>query len=217
MAESDWLTDTRTSYDTVAASYADLLRDSLAEQPVVRHVLALFAELVHGAGGGPVADVGCGTGRVTAHLRDLGLDAFGVDLSPGMIAMAHRDHPGIRFDVGSMTDLDLADESAAGVLAWFSIIHVPDEEVRRAFHHFRRVVRPTGLLLLGFFAGDGTTLKTQGYGGHPMKVHVHRRPVERVVEWLDEAGFRIEVRVLHHVDETVAGGMLIARPRAVTG
>ena len=217
MAESDWLTDTRTSYDTVAASYADLLRDSLDEQPVVRHVLALFAELVHGAGGGPVADVGCGTGRVTAHLRDLGLDAFGVDLSPGMIAVAHRDHPGIRFDVGSMTDLDLADESAAGVLAWFSIIHVPDEEVRRAFHHFRRVVRPTGLLLLGFFAGDGTTLKTQGYGGHPMKVHVHRRPVERVVEWLDEAGFRIEVRVLHHVDETVAGGMLIARPRAVTG
>jgi ubiquinone/menaquinone biosynthesis C-methylase UbiE len=150
-------------------------------------------------------------------LRDLGLDAFGVDLSPGMIAMAHRDHPGIRFDVGSMTDLDLADESAAGVLAWFSIIHVPDEEVRGAFRHFRRVVRPTGALLLGFFAGDGTTLKTQGYGGHPMKVHVHRRPVERVVEWLDEAGFRIEVRVLHHVDDAVAGGMLIARPHAVTG
>jgi SAM-dependent methyltransferase len=217
VVESDWLTDTRTSYDTVAASYADLLRDSLDEQPVVRHVLALFAELVRGAGGGPVADVGCGTGRVTAHLRDLGLDAFGVDLSPGMIAMAHREHPGVRFDVGSMTDLDLADGSAAGVLAWFSIIHVPDQEVRGAFHHFRRVVRPTGVLLLGFFAGDGTTLKTQGYGGHPMKVHVHRRPVERVVEWLDEAGFRIEVRVLHHVDETVAGGMLIARPRAVTG
>jgi hypothetical protein len=49
-----------------------------------------------------------------------------------------------------------------------------------------------------------------------MKVHGHRRPVERVVEWLDEAGFRIELRVLHHVDETVAGGMLIARPRTVT-
>lgn len=216
MLESDWKTDIRTSYDTVAASYADLLRNSLDEQPVVRHLLALFAEMVHDAGGGPVADVGCGTGRVTAHLRGLGVDAFGVDLSPGMIAMAHRDHPGIRFDVGSMTDLDLADGSVTGVLAWFSIIHVPDEEVRKAFLQFHRVLGPGGVLLLGFFAGDGTTLKTQGYGGHPMKVYVHRRTVEQVVEWLDEAGFRTEVRLLHRVDETVAGGMLIARPLAAT-
>ncbi|MER5827399.1 methyltransferase domain-containing protein, partial [Streptomyces mirabilis] len=26
--------------------------------------------------------MGCGPGRITAHLRDLGLDVFGVDLSP---------------------------------------------------------------------------------------------------------------------------------------
>ena len=212
MRETDWVADTRTSYDNVAASYAELLRDSLDEQPVVRHVLALFAEMVHGAGGGAVADVGCGTGRVTAHLRGLGLDAFGIDLSPGMIAMARHDHPGIRFEVGSMTDLDLADGFVTGLLAWFSIIHVPDDGVRAAFRHFHRVLRPAGVLLLGFHAGDGTTLKTEGYGGYPMKVYIHRRSVERVADWLDEAGFRVEVRLLHHVDATAAGGMMIARP-----
>lgn len=217
MAESDWLTDTRTSYDTVAASYADLLRDSLDEQSVVRHLLALFADLVHRAGGGPVVDVGCGTGRVTAYLHTLALDAFGIDLSPGMIAMARRDYPDIRFEVGSMTDLDLADESVTGMLVWFSIIHVPDDEVRKAFHGFRRQLRPEGVLLIGFYAGGGTTLKTQGYGGHPMKVHVHRRPVERVAEWLEAVGFRIEVRLVHHLNETTTGGMLIARPRSMTG
>ena len=35
-----------------------------------------FAELVQAAGAGPVADIGCGTGRVTAHLRALGEDLF---------------------------------------------------------------------------------------------------------------------------------------------
>ena len=55
-------------------------------------------------GGGPVADVGCGPGHVTAHLRDSGLDAFGIDLSPVMIDVARREHPGLRFEVGSMTD-----------------------------------------------------------------------------------------------------------------
>jgi 2-polyprenyl-3-methyl-5-hydroxy-6-metoxy-1,4-benzoquinol methylase len=49
-------------------------------------------------------DVGCGTGRITAHLRQLGVDVFGIDLSPGMIEVARRDHPGLRFDLGSMTE-----------------------------------------------------------------------------------------------------------------
>ena len=30
-----------------------------------------------------------------------------------MIAIARRDHPGLRFEVGTMTDLDLADDSVA--------------------------------------------------------------------------------------------------------
>src|ERR1700759_4895438 len=105
MANDSWLADTRTSYDTVAASYADQLRNAMADQPYLLAALALFADLVRVAGGGPVADVGCGPGQITAHLRSLGVDAFGIDLSPAMIDVARRDHPGVRFEVGSMTDL----------------------------------------------------------------------------------------------------------------
>jgi hypothetical protein len=47
MRVPDWLEDTRTSYDSVAASYADLLRDALGGEPFQRGILALFAELVH--------------------------------------------------------------------------------------------------------------------------------------------------------------------------
>ncbi|MGI5183466.1 class I SAM-dependent DNA methyltransferase [Dactylosporangium sp. CA-152071] len=208
--EPDWVTDTRASYDTVAVSYGEMLKDALDGQPVVRHVLAMFAELVLSAGGGPVVDVGCGTGRVTAHLRTLGLDASGVDLSPGMVEVARQDHPGVRFDVGSMTGLDLADGSVQGILAWFSIIHVPDDAVRQAFGEFRRVLRDGGVVLVGFYVGDTTVLKTEGYGGHPMKVHVHRRPIERVAGWLTEAGLHTDVELLHHLTDTVTGGMLIA-------
>jgi hypothetical protein len=45
-----WLADTRISYDTVAVSYADQLRDALARYPYLRGALALFADLVHAAG-----------------------------------------------------------------------------------------------------------------------------------------------------------------------
>lgn len=72
-----------------------------------------------------VADVGCGPGHVTAHLHKLGVDAFGVDLSPAMIDLARREHPDLRFEVGSMTDLQLADASITALLAFWSLIHVP--------------------------------------------------------------------------------------------
>jgi SAM-dependent methyltransferase len=201
------LADTRTSYDTVATSYADIVRDALTRDPYLRGTLAMFAGMVDG---GPVADMGCGPGHVTAHLRELGVDAFGVDLSPGMVEVARRDHPGLRFDVGSMTDLDLPDASLAGLLAWWSLIHVPDELVPAVFGQFRRVLRPGGPVLLGFHVGDESRLKTEGYGGHPMKVRVYRRQPGQVAGWLRDAGFTVEAQLLLDSDER-PGALVFAR------
>lgn len=211
MNTGGWLADTRASYDTVAVSYADQIREALAGKPYLRAALALFADLVHAVGGGPVADVGCGPGHVTAHLHELGIDAFGIDLSPAMIDVARRDHPGLRFEVGSMTDLNLADASVAGLLAFWSLIHIPDDAVPAVFGHFRRALRPGGPLLLGFHAGDGSRLKTQGYGGHPMKVYVHRRQPAQVAAWLRDAGFTVEAQMLLGPDDSVPGAVLFAR------
>ncbi|MEV5687433.1 MULTISPECIES: class I SAM-dependent DNA methyltransferase [unclassified Streptomyces] len=211
MDVDSWLADTRSSYDTVAVSYADQLREALAGKPYLRAALALFAEMVRTAGGGPVADVGCGPGHVTAHLHESGIDAFGIDLSPVMIDVARRDHPDLRFEVGSMTDLPLADASVTGLLAFWSLIHVPDDAIPAVFAHFRRVVRPGGPLLLGFHAGDESRLKTQGYGGHPMRVHVHRRRPARMTAWLSDAGFTVEAQLLTDPDEPVPGAVLFAR------
>ncbi|GAA5199356.1 class I SAM-dependent methyltransferase [Rugosimonospora acidiphila] len=211
MDAEGWLRDTRSSYDTVAESYADQLRDLLAGAPYERAALALFAELVDTAGGGPVADVGCGTGRITAHLSGLGVDAFGIDLSPGMIEVARRDHPGLRFEVGSMTDLDLPDGHVAGLVAWYSLIHVPDDGLGTVLAHFRRVLRPAGPLLVSFHVGDESRLKTQGYGGHPMNVYVHRRQPARMAQWLNEAGFTVEAQLSLTSPESALGAILFAR------
>ncbi|MGA5307217.1 class I SAM-dependent DNA methyltransferase [Micromonospora taraxaci] len=209
--DADWLSDTRASYDTVAVSYAHLVRDLLAQSPYERAALALFAELVDAAGGGSVADVGCGTGRITAHLHTLGVDAFGIDLSPGMIAVARRDHPGLRFEVGSMTDLDLADGSVTGLIAWYSLIHIPDDQLGAVLAHFRRVVRPGGPLLLGFHVGDETTRKTEGYGGHPMTVDVHRRQPDQMAARLRASGFRVESQTTLTSPESKLGGIIFGR------
>nr|WP_296070074.1 class I SAM-dependent methyltransferase [uncultured Actinoplanes sp.] len=206
-----WLSDTRTSYDTVADSYADLLRDHLTSSPHERAILSWYADLVRTCGDGPVADVGCGTGRVTAYLETLRLDVFGLDLSPGMIAAARREHPRSRFGVASMTALPLPGDALAGLLAWWSLIHVPDEAVPGVLADFRRVLRPGAPLMLGFFTGDRTRLKTSGYGGHAMNVHVHHRPLARVADWSREAGFTVETEIALHADQPFPGAVIIAR------
>src|SRR5258707_11725393 len=156
MSADDWLTDTRTSYDTVAVSYADQVRNAIAGLQYLRAALALFADSLRATGGGPVADVGCGPGHITAYLHELGVDAFGIDLSPGMIDVARRDHPHLRFEVGSMTELELPAASLAGLIAWQSLIHIPDDAVPGGLGRFHRALRPGAPLQLLFHAGDRT-------------------------------------------------------------
>jgi SAM-dependent methyltransferase len=206
-----WLSDTRSSYDVDANGYAERVHGLLDEMPYLRASLALFAEQVQGAGGGPVADVGCGPGHVTGYLHDAGVDVFGIDLSPEMIAIARRDHPGLRFDVGTMTDLDLADDSVVGIIAFWSVIHVPDHAVPAVFQQFRRVLRPQGLLLVGFHVGDETRHTSQGYTGRPINVDSHRRPPSKIVGWLRDAGFTIEAELVIGPHEDVPGAVIFAR------
>ena len=206
-----WLSDTRTSYDTDASGYTEKVHGLLDRSPYLRMSLALFAELVRAAGGGPVADVGCGPGYITHHLHALGVDAFGIDLSPNMIAIARRDYPGLRFEEGTMTHLDLADDSVAGVLAFWSVIHVPNHSVPGVFEQFRRVLRPGGPLLVGFHVGDEARHTSEGYSGRPINVDDFRRQPDQITRWLRQAGFTIEAELIMRPDEEVPGAIIFAR------
>ncbi|MGN5635197.1 class I SAM-dependent methyltransferase [Streptomyces sp. AC154] len=55
------------------------------------------------------SDLGCGSGHITAHLRRLRLRAVGIDASPSMIGLAQEANPELRFEVGAMAALDIAD------------------------------------------------------------------------------------------------------------
>ena len=54
-----------------------------------------------------VLDAGCGPGRVGAFLFEAGHDVVGVDVDPVLIAAAEEDHPGPRWLVGDLAELDL--------------------------------------------------------------------------------------------------------------
>jgi len=193
--EPDDVTATRLAYDTVAQDYADLLRDDLAGSEYDRAMLGVFAEQVRRDGGGLVGDLGCGPGRIAGHLAGLGMDVVGVDLSPRMVDVARRDHPGVRFEVGSMADLPFRDAELGGALAWYSVIHTPEERQGELYAEFARVVRPGGRLLLAFQVGEDVVHLTHAYG-HELDLHTRRQRPERVRDRLREVGFELRAEFI---------------------
>ncbi|MFF8828930.1 class I SAM-dependent methyltransferase [Streptomyces sp. NPDC015131] len=191
--------ETAGAYDAVAGLYAGLARDSLDGLPLDRAVIAAFAETVRAAGPGPVADLGCGPGYLTAHLRDLGLDVFGVDVSPGLIALAREAYPDLRFELGAMEApgaLDLPDGPGAGRLrgavSWYSVIHAPPEDMPGYLAAFRRALAPGGVLLLAFFASEGEPVVAFDH----KVVTAYRWPVDGLAALATGAGFTEVGRML---------------------
>lgn len=183
----------------------------LDSHPHLRSHLDVFSELVRRDEGGLIADIGCGTGYVTRHLHDSGADAFGIDLSPAMVEIARRDHPALRFEVGTMTDLGLPTESLGGIVAFWSTIHVPDHAMPGVVEEFHRALRPGGHVLIGFHVGDGTQHSSSGYAGRPISLHTHLRRAATMSAWLRDAGFRIESESVFRPDDDLPGAIITAR------
>jgi SAM-dependent methyltransferase len=187
VTEPDYLQRTRNGYDLTAAMYAERFHTHLDDRPLDRAMLAGFAGLVDRER--VVADVGCGTGATSRMLADLGLDVLGIDLSPNMIAEARRRNPDLSFQVGSMTDIDLADSRLDGICAWYSVIHVPDELLPDVFSEFRRVLCPGGWALLAFQVGHHPRTFNEMFG-EQVALTFYRRQPDAVAQLLDEAGLR---------------------------
>ena len=190
----------RASYDAVAERYAEEFGDELAGKPVDRALYALFAELVQAPDSeAAVADVGCGPGHVTGHLAALGLEVVGVDASPGMISVARRSHPGLRFEVGTFAALPASDGEWAGAVAPYSIIHLDRGGRLAAAAELARAIRPGGWLLVAFHVGDterpvDAVRHVSEWWGHQVTLDFHFLDPAAVATDLAAAGFTLVSR-----------------------
>ncbi|MFJ5546197.1 class I SAM-dependent methyltransferase [Streptomyces sp. NPDC093225] len=185
--------ETRIAYDGMAELYASMFADRLETRPFARAMLATFAELVRATLTLRTADVGCGPGHLTAMLHDLGLDAFGLDLSPAMVDHARRAHPALRFEEGRMEALPVEDGTLGGVLAHYSMIHTPPAALPALLAEQVRVLAPGGLLLVSFFATDGPEPIRFDHKVTP----AYSWPVDSFAELLTGAGLVPFARLLH--------------------
>jgi ubiquinone/menaquinone biosynthesis C-methylase UbiE len=180
------------AYDAVAEDYAAHLPDTRAEAQLDLDMIDAFAETTSTGRDGQILDAGCGTGRMSRYLTHRGCSVQGVDLSPGMIAVARRVHPDVTFSVGSLADLPFPNDLFAGVLLWYSIIHTPPPGLQRVITESTRVLRPGGHLLIGSQAGRGTQDVSEVYRrhGHEITLERYRYTADQILAQMRVVGAR---------------------------
>lgn len=182
----------RDSYDRAADNYVEMVRTTgigdIRTHPWLKAAMDAFASAV--ASVGPVLDVGCGPGMVTAYLAERGIEVSGVDLSPRMIDHARRLHPQCTFTVRSATDLGLRPASLGGVLGWWSLFNLPRDILPTVLAYYAAALRPGGQLIIATHAGDHDVERTEAYNGVPVKWTTYQWQPEQLIALVQRAGLR---------------------------
>jgi ubiquinone/menaquinone biosynthesis C-methylase UbiE len=115
----------------------------------------------------------------------------GVDLSSQMVEQAKQLSPQIDFRQGDMRSLDVPPHSWAAIVAFYSIIHIPRDQVVDVLREFRRVLQPGGLLLLAFHIGDQVIHRDEWWG-HRVCVDFVFFTSDEMSGYLGTVGFTVE-------------------------
>ncbi len=187
-----WTLDTaalRDSYDQVASDYAATFFDELDRKPDDRALLDAFAAACPRPA--HILDVGCGPGHVGRYLTNHGLQVTGVDLSPAMVALAQELNPTMEFVTADMLALPFDTGSVDGIVAFYSVIHIPRPHVPQVLDGFRRVLAPGGHLFLAVHGGTGTVHEDE-FLGHPVPFEATLFSLAEITSLVNQAGLHVD-------------------------
>jgi SAM-dependent methyltransferase len=190
---------------TYGDRFADVYDDWYADVTDAAACTARVADIVTAAGGGPVLELGIGSGRLALPLAARGIDVHGIDASDAMVARL-RAKPGgdhIPVTMGDMAELELADPPAfAVVLVAFNTFFnlATEERQHRCLERVAAVLAPRGSFLIEAFVPDLVT--GEGIDGVLTPKHISADEVVLSVSQRDRAAQTVTGQ---HVHVTEAG------------
>jgi ubiquinone/menaquinone biosynthesis C-methylase UbiE len=178
-------------YDMVAKEYAEAFSGEHEKKPKDQEILHRFSQEVGDRR--PVWDFGCGPGQTTKYLKDLGIEISGLDLSEKILEQARTLHPDLNFRKGNILELEFDDDSIAGVVAFYAMVHFTKKQVETAFREVFRVLQPGGIFLFTYHIGD-ETIHLDEFLGKKVDIDFMFFTTDFIFRCLKDSGFeRIEI------------------------
>jgi SAM-dependent methyltransferase len=153
-------------YDRIGDEYERWSAAKVADSARERYLSVLLDGL---PGGATVLDLGCGSGALlTRHLAER-FRVTGVELSSRMVALARRNVPDATLICADMASVTFAPDSFDGVCAFYSLTHLPREELPPLLHKVASWLKPGGLFVASMSsAEDPGCVENDWVGGIPM-------------------------------------------------
>lgn len=183
-------------YDKISTWYLERRSTELFEKPYLDHFISLLPE------DKSVLDLGCGAGLPMAeYLLQQKCSVVGVDGSEVMLTEAAKNCPTMTLIHHDMRTIKL-ERKFAGILAWHSFFHLPQEDQRQMFPLFREHLHPQGALM--FTSGPEAGEVFSDNGGE--QLYHASLSQEEYKKHLEENGF--EVIALHVEDKACRGATI---------
>jgi ubiquinone/menaquinone biosynthesis C-methylase UbiE len=175
-------------YDTVAKKYSEKFQGEHEKKPKDKEILLRFSKEI--GDNKPVWDFGCGPGHTTKYLKNLGVEISGLDLSEKILDQARTNNPEIHFRKGNILELEFQNDSIAGVVAFYTIVHFSEEQVGDAFREIFRVLKPGGIFLFTYHIGE-ETIHVEEFLGKKVDIDLMLFKTDFILSCLRNHGFRI--------------------------
>ena len=173
-------------YDTVAKEYAKTFSGDHEKKPKDQEILHRFAQEIGNRR--PVWDFGCGPGQTAKYLKNLSIEISGLDLSERILEQARTIHTEIHFQKGNMLELEFENDSIAGAVAFYTIVHFMEEQVGIACREVFRVLQPGGIFLFTYHIG-GETIHIEAFLGKKIDIDFMLFTTDFISSCLEKNGF----------------------------
>lgn len=178
----------RKGYDIAAEDYA-FKRDQFKS---LRY-LEQFSKLIEK--GKTILDVGCGAGKpVDEYLVNQGFIVEGIDISPKMIKLARKNVPSASYKIKDMSELEKKEYCVEGIVAFYSIFHIPKEQHQDIFNKFASFMPNGGTILITMGSSEWEGTEEDFHGTKMFWSHYES---EKNKEMVEKAGFEI---ILNEID-----------------
>jgi SAM-dependent methyltransferase len=135
---------TLAAYDAASAQFAQEWREQPAPEDMYQLLERYFRP-------GTTVDIGCGSGRDVAWLRENGFDTSGYDVSGGLLREARLACPGAFFGVARLPELDgVSRGTFANVLCETVIMHLDPSEIGLSVRNLVSLLEPGGTMWLSW-------------------------------------------------------------------